>query len=128
MKSILLMTALLAACGGGDGNSDGSGVDGGKQIVDLTSTELADVCEYLTMVLPERTISCPEGPFTVAEGGYAECVDDYGMIASESPDCTLTVSQTEACVEALAAFTDAQWCNLEALPTACMPVFDAACQ
>jgi len=128
MKAILLMAALLAACGGdGDGNPDGSGVDGTKLMGDLTSSELGDVCEYLTTVLPERTISCAEGPFTVGEGGYDECVDDYSDNATENPDCTLTVSQAEACIEALAALTDAEWCNLESFPAACAATFDADC-
>ena len=127
MKSILLMTTLLAACGGDDDAPGGSGVDRNKQMGDLTSAELGDVCEYLTSVLPERTISCPEGPFTVGEGGYDECVDDYSDNGTENPDCTLTVSQAEACIEALAQFTDAEWCNLESFPAACAATFDATC-
>ncbi|MEO8698748.1 MAG: hypothetical protein ABI867_01860 [Kofleriaceae bacterium] len=126
-KPGLLALGFLIACGGGSGDG-GSGVDSDAAIVDLSAAEVTDVCEYVTDVLPERTVDCGDGDtITVGEGGVTECTGDYTDLAADHPDCELTVGDVEACAEAFAALSDEELCSMDSFPAACAPILAEDC-
>ena len=129
MKSILfgsLVTVFAFACGGGGGG--GGGVDGGKRLVDLNDAEITSMCEYTAELQgPEREITCSDNTtVTVGGGTVAECVTEFNESQASAPNCPVTVSQYEACIEAFDAQSDAQLCEGE-LPAACAPLLQSAC-
>jgi hypothetical protein len=85
MRNALLLLVLVG-CGGG------SGVDNSKLIVDLSDSELDDLCGY---ILDEQngTEECPDD---------FETIDDcVAYLTSYSDDCTATVRNEEECAEKL---------------------------
>ncbi|MFN0248305.1 MAG: hypothetical protein ACKV2T_15545 [Kofleriaceae bacterium] len=95
MHRVLLVALMLAACGG-------SGVDSDKLIVELSETEIDDVCTY---ILAEqggaRTEQCEDeegNAFTVEFYDFDGCVDS---LLSYSEECPATVRQEEECAEKL---------------------------
>jgi hypothetical protein len=130
MKSILftiLTTTFAFACGGGSGDS-GSGVDGGKTLVSLNDGEITQLCEYQADVEGgARTVTCPDGELTIEPTPVAECVENFQDSQDAAPNCTVTVSQLEACAEDIAALSDAEICEND-LPASCAPLFAPACQ
>jgi hypothetical protein len=116
--SIILGLGLgaLAACGGDDGGSDHSGVDGSKTVISMSASEKQTFCEWVV----ERqggaghTTECGDG-VTVTTQTVAECVAGFADLTS---NCPLTVSQAETCNLAIAA--DA--CSFGG--EACAPVFE----
>jgi hypothetical protein len=130
MKSILFAfaaTTLAFACGGGSGDG-GSGVSGSKTLVSLSPSEVTQFCEYTIDVAgPERTVECGELDVTTGSQTLAECVADFDESKANAPNCPTTVSQAEACIEALADRSDAQICAFE-IPAVCAPLFSEACQ
>ena len=129
MKSILfgsLVMAFAFACGGGGG---GGGVDGGKRLVDLNDAEVTSMCEYTAGIQgPEREITCSDSStVTVGGGTVAECVTEFNESQAAAPNCPVTVSQYEDCIEAVDALTDAQLCEGNSFPAACAPLLQSAC-
>jgi hypothetical protein len=108
-----------AACG------RGSGVDGDRRLVELSESEILDLCKYFADVEgPERTIDC--GAFNVRRGGASSvsgCVSSLGAFHSDYPGCEATVDQLEACVEAT---TDAHVCSGDR-PPECAPLQTGSC-
>jgi hypothetical protein len=96
MRTLLVAAfATLVACGGG------SGIDTDKQVVELTETEIDDLCDYIIEQQGDaRTETCmdDEGEFTVEFPDFDECVD---FLLSYSEDCPSTVRQEEECAEKL---------------------------
>jgi hypothetical protein len=130
--SAVLSTTLLS-CGGGSGDTGGSGVASGKKVVDLSATELQDLCEYFSSLKeqPEREVDCGDGSTTSVginpEDVQAE-VDDCIADAPSSAECPLTVGQSEACIEAIEGRSDDELCSDEIeIPAECAPVFNQAC-
>jgi hypothetical protein len=127
MKSILfgsLVTVFAFACGGG--GSGGSGVDGGKRLVDLSDSEITELCEFAFAADPEREITCSDGTVTVGQASVAECVQEANESAAAAPNCPVTVSQYEACISALGDQSDADLCEFN-FPAACAPLLQEAC-
>ena len=127
MTKFLMCVMLLwcAACGG-----SGSGVDGGKRLSSLSDAEIRDICEYAIDVQgPERMIDCGGGvTLTVGGGSVDECIAGATESKTEYPNCAATVDDYEACTEAFADVTDAQWCSDDiTFPAACAPLFTAEC-
>lgn len=129
IKSILLgALATLGACvlfeSGGSG---GSGVSGGKRLVDLTPAEVSQICEHeVATAPPQRTINCPEGTITISPGDVADCIDGFTSSAAAAPNCPATVSQYEACSAAIQSRTDAQICAND-FPQQCSVFLSPAC-
>jgi len=117
-----LCSGLAVACGGGTG----SGVSGSKSLVSLNDGEINDLCKYIVDVSgPTRTVDCGGGvKVTLEAQTVAECVADLKASQAAAPTCAATVDHAEACVEALADFTDAQLCADTPLPTACAPLLE----
>ena len=96
MRSLLLLAfATLAACGGG------SGIAESKLIVDLSDTEIEDLCDYIIEQQGDaRTEVCMDdtGEFTVDFPSFDECVD---TLLGYIDGCTATVRQEEECAERL---------------------------
>ena len=94
-RLFLVAFAMLAACGG-------SGVDSDKLIVELSDTEIDDLCTYIIdQQGPARTEECEDAdgvPYTVEFYDFDGCVDSLlGYIA----ECPATVRQEEECAERL---------------------------
>ena len=115
--SVLLAVVFTAACG-----SSGSGVSGSKKVVDLSPSEQRDLCEYIVDAQGgPRTIMCDPNT-TIEIETVDECVADTAGLSST---CPVTVSQAEACAEALG---DLDPCADVAFPAACAPLFECAPQ
>ena len=99
MRAILVSLVFLSIGCGDDGASTTSGVMSSKRVADLTDPEVQQFCSWGADVLDApRTVQCGDDQ-TVSFDGAEECVTDY----SSFPDtCEMTVSQAEACVNALA--------------------------
>ena len=111
---IAILGLGLAACGGDDGPADST------PVTQLSAEEAKDFCVELAGDLPQRTITCGE-ELTIQVGfDAAECATE----ALFDAECTATVGNARACVEALAGLSDAMWCTMEQLPPACAPVAD----
>lgn len=124
MKKLLLVT-LIAACGGGSG----SGVDSGKQLKDLTSSEAAKECNYLFDTYPQITVQCPGGGTAHKGEDPAKRATDCTGTVNVPAGCTVTVGQSEQCIEDVYHLTDAQICSPStSIPPSCAPLFSAACQ
>jgi hypothetical protein len=96
-KMIAGLVLSLAACGDGDKDS---GVDGNKTIVTMTDAEKNDFCEWAIATQGGAgTVHQCDG-FTLTVQTVAECVADF---ADFMANCSATVSQGEACVNAIAA-------------------------
>ena len=120
-----LFVVLLAACGGGSG----SGVDSGKKLADLTSSEASAECNYLFDSYPQVTVNCPGGT-TVKKGeDPAKRAADCNGMVNVPAGCTVTVGQAEACSDDIYNETDAALCSSSTpIPASCAPLFSAACQ
>jgi rubredoxin len=111
---------LAAACGG----DDGSGVDGGKKMSDLSDSEAQDVCMYAEDAQGgPRTVTCDGEEFEFTPDDL-ECEN---ATADEIPaSCDMTVDEYEDCVDDLA---DLDPCDANPdLPSSCDKLFSAACQ
>jgi hypothetical protein len=99
-KLICVALLLGAACGGDDGGGS-SGVDGTKQLKDLTSAEVMAECEWGVEAQggAGHTTTCGDN-VTVTVDTVAECVTEVNAYKT---NCTATVTQLEACTNALAA-------------------------
>lgn len=124
-------SALLCAvfaCGGGSGNSGGSGVDPNKALPDINSNEARDLCEYFAdLEGAPREIDCGNGQ-TIDVGqdqdDIDECVDGIADSQAAFPDCPVTVGEAEACFEAINAISDDELCEgIEELPPECEDLF-----
>ena len=95
MRTLLLVAfATLAAC-------KGSGVDSDKLVVDLSESEMNDLCSYIIEQQGDaRTEVCmdDDGEFTVDFPDFDECVDS---MLNYVEDCPSTVRQEEECSEKL---------------------------
>jgi hypothetical protein len=123
LTSLFASLMLVAAVGCAD-DDGGSGLDDSRRVSSLSDAETMQLCADLTTQIGDRTVSCDDGT-TLTIGASDECVDDLTAVHS-LPDCTTTVGQYQACVEAMNDQSDAQLCSFE-LPAACAPVFQAAC-
>ncbi|MEO8706803.1 MAG: hypothetical protein ABI867_42645 [Kofleriaceae bacterium] len=115
LKSIGIATlcmGLAFACGGGSG--DGNGIDDDTTIASLSDAELADECEVLLDLFPQRTIDCDGSSVDVGFENLAECTNG----APSDPGCPFTVGEAEDCFEALGDQSDADACG-EVLPSEC---------
>lgn len=96
MRTLLLSLALVAACSGG------SGIDGDKRVVDLSDSEIDDLCNYIIEQQGDaRSETCTDEDgvdFTVEFPDFDECVDS---MLNYSGDCPSTVHQEEECAEKL---------------------------
>lgn len=122
-----LYAALVVACGCGASNS-GSGVPGGKRLAEMSPAEVQDLCEFMEGQLgPERVIACPDGS-TASQGVNAsECFVVMMRDQVNFPNCALTVSQYEACIEVVRVQSDAQRCESGTPFPACSPLFEPGC-
>jgi hypothetical protein len=91
-----LATAACGDSGGGD-----SGVDGSKKINALSSSEVQTFCGWALAEQggPGHETMC-NGGFTITAPTEMECESNYGNLKAT---CTVTVSDAEACIHALAA-------------------------
>jgi hypothetical protein len=87
----LALSFSLAACGG----SDGSGVDGSKQLGQLSGDERTDLCEFVIDAQGGAGSMHMCGEFTLTVQTVAECADDLALLTG----CTATVAQAEDCAE-----------------------------
>jgi len=122
IASACVCASLAIGCGGGSG---GSGVDGTLELVELEADEVSDLCGYVIDQLgPTREIACPDGTLTIEAQTQAECEADFDTLPLT---CTATVSNAEACAEAIGGLSDDELCSGDALPAACAPLFSASC-
>jgi hypothetical protein len=114
-----LVSAFVFACGGGEGDG---GIDDDVRIAELSDAELADECEVLVDLFPEREIDCDGTTVTIGFENVAECTGG----APDDPACTATVGQAEDCFEALGDQSDDEICS-ETIPPECAPLASSAC-
>jgi hypothetical protein len=88
----MVAVVLAAACGGDGGGA--SGVDGGKRVVSLGDSEKREVCEWVLATRADHDAECER------DSTLTECIAEFDEFSS---GCTVTVSQLEGCVEAIAA-------------------------
>lgn len=125
--SACLLTGLAFACGGGSGGG-GSGLPGTKRVIDLTTAEIDQFCTFVVAAFPTRTVTC-SGEMVMFGSDKASCISK-APTPSTTPNCMATVSQSEACFDALGALTDAQVCTFIGggpAPTACAAVDSPTC-
>jgi hypothetical protein len=125
--SAFVCMTFAFACGGGDGGSDGSGVDPDTLVTELEPDESEAICEYSADLNgPAREIDCGDGVTVNVEAvDVAECAAGLDSIGEEAPDCPATVGEFEACLEDLAAFSDDELCDDgTALPASCDLIFN----
>ena len=97
LACLLVSCALAAACGGDD---DGSGVDGGKAVTELSADEVSALCEWAIDVQGGENHSEDCGDFTIETGTVAECEAEYAGIPASCS--SVTVAELEDCVNAIA--------------------------
>jgi hypothetical protein len=114
MKRLGIALLFVAACGGG-GDGD-SGVDGDKNLTELSDSEQQALCEHVLELQggAGATIEC--GDFDVEIDTVAECVTGLGEIQAS---CAATVDDAEAC----AAGQGEDPCDFTNPPAACEVVF-----
>jgi hypothetical protein len=97
-KLMLIALFVGAGCGGDDGGS--SGVDSGKQLKDLTASEVMAECEWGVEAQggAGHMTTCGDN-IVVTVDTVAECVAEVNQYKTA---CTATVAQLEACTDALA--------------------------
>ncbi|MBA3458236.1 MAG: hypothetical protein H0T42_34460 [Deltaproteobacteria bacterium] len=85
----------LLACG----SDDSSGVAGSKKLVELSTTEIGDLCDYTSDVQGGYGTSkvCGDG-ITVTVPARASCIS---RLEATAASCTATVDTAEACAEAV---------------------------
>jgi hypothetical protein len=127
MRITVAWVALLIACGGGQGGLGGSGNPPDKLFVELDSSEIENLCEYIASLIDPRTVSCPTGgEQVVAPLDVAECIADLTGDQVTFSTCMVTAGQTEDCLEDIALRTDAEVCNDEQIPASCIPLFQCS--
>lgn len=91
----LLLFAMLAACGG-------SGVDQDKLVVELSESEIDDLCTYIIAEQGgARTEVCTDDEgleYEIEYPTFDECVE---FLLGYLEDCPSTVRQEEECAEKL---------------------------
>lgn len=130
--SAFVCSALAFACGGGGGGGGGSGVDQNKLIVDVSSAEATDMCEFIVSNAPAfHDVTCSDGTMGTAgfetpadeDAAVADCVDTFTGAATQVPNCTATVGEVEDCFVALFTQTDAELCTGDD-PPECAALFN----
>ncbi len=100
---VFSLVFMASACGGNDTGSSGgaSGLEGSKKLVDLSATESGQLCDWAVGKIGSYgTPSRCTDPLTIfVYADQAACIAD-GVDATDT-DCTATVAQMEACVNAL---------------------------
>jgi hypothetical protein len=114
------LIVLLGALGCGE---DGSGLPGKKELVTLSDSDVATLCDYVVEQGVDHTIDCGNG-LTINPDTQADCIADAEL--ADHPDCTATVSDLEACVRAYTGYTDEERCMLT-IPEACAPLLTTEC-
>ncbi len=98
MRRLLFVAiATLAACKGG------SGVDSDKLVIDLSESEIDDLCGYIIDKQGDggtEVCTSDTGEFTVSFPTFDECVDS---LLNYVDGCPSTVRQEEECAEKLGA-------------------------
>jgi hypothetical protein len=114
--AVLLAVLSVSGCGGGS-DSGPAGVDGSKQISDLSLAEEEALCDWFAGKAGGygKPKTCAEG-FISAPADKAECIADF-------PDCSVKVSVFESCIEKIMAAQAT--CTTAALAGA---MADADCQ
>ena len=97
MHKLMLIALFVGAGCGGD---DGSGVSSSKQLKDLTTGEVMTMCEWgvETQGGAGHMTTCGDN-IVVTTSTVTECVAEVNAYKA---NCTATVSQLEACTNALA--------------------------
>ena len=113
----------LAACG------SGSGVDGDKQITALNDDEIHDLCDYIVDVYgASRTIDCGTAMITVGGLDPDVWVATTRAVQARNPPGGATVSDKEACENAIANVSDSQLCSGDGvIPSVCDPLLTEEC-
>ena len=107
---------LAIGCGGG-GSGPPSDIDMSKKLVDLSPSELAELCTWEADVTGgPRTVDCGGGTSTTFKS-KDQCVTSLGMTPTT---CTVTVGQAESCTEVLST----QPCDFTA--PECAPLLSCA--
>jgi hypothetical protein len=127
IATLILMTALALAavgCSSSSNSSSGPNVDGSKQVLTVTASEKASVCDWFAGLVGGygTTTTCSMAVIT-APPTQAECVTDF-------PACAVTVSTFETCVNELIAAQETctmQSLNSAELSAACQMVGQAGC-
>lgn len=121
MRAAVLIA--LAACGG-----TGSGVDGTRPLIALTVDEQTQLCQYLADAHPARVVVCTMNDQRTGGGPeLSTCVSGLERLASANPTCMATEAQAEACLSAIAAYSDGEVCMPPPLPTICAPLHTPEC-
>ena len=79
-KVVALYSVLIAIACGCNGSGDrGSGIDGGKRVVDLNEAEATALCEYLAELGgAQRVIACDAATtLTIGYASTVECAAQY---------------------------------------------------
>lgn len=93
MRHLWLCGVLLAsACG----EEEGSGLVSSKLLIELSASELMQLCSYTAEITgAPRTVTCEDEEIEL--DGAAECISLYSQLTAE---CPATVANAEACAEA----------------------------
>jgi hypothetical protein len=106
---MFMVIAFLAACSDSD-SSSGSGVDQNKKLIELTSSERQQLCEYMVEAQGGvHSKMCGDG-LTITVMSASECDEGFAGFA---PSCAATVDHAEACGEAAGD----DLCNLLSSPS-----------
>jgi hypothetical protein len=94
---------VASGCGGNDMGSSGgaSGLMGTKRLVELSDTEKGQLCDWAVSKVgsyanPSR---CTQPTTLFVYADQAACIEDF--VDPTDTDCTASVAQMEACVNAL---------------------------
>ncbi len=121
MKKLLFVVAI-AACGGG-----GSGIDTGKKLVSLSSSEVMTECQYIHDQYPARMVTCGTQTVTINNQTVAQCVTNLNANITSSPNCTATVGDAENCIADEEALPDSAFCMSTAPPASCAKLSTTEC-
>lgn len=111
---------IFVACGG-DSSSSGSGIDRSKRVASLSSDEAKKLCDYLNNKQGGygKSQTCQDGTTETTDDSQNECVLGAAAIGLLSGCSSITVGQSEDCVDAIGA----KLCDLRT-NAACKPQRD----
>lgn len=112
--SAICFALLLVTCGG---QTSSVPLDPKKQVVELTSDELKELCDQLAALFGGYGGYVACAPYFSGPSDQASCVLEYMQSSAKYPNCPLTVDQALTCPKA--AGQDACLVSPPPPPTGC---------
>jgi hypothetical protein len=117
--AVIVLMLMLAGCGSDASGDSTSGLDGSKKLADLTYAEMGQFCDWAMNKFGGYSSTCPTWGF-MSYPDRTSCINDVPNSAT-APTCQATVSQGEACVNAIPRCVSYQ--QLKNTPS-CSPITD----